>query len=210
MTVTQVTGRKKKDEAKWGIIFGKKTSESPVTITSIKSDGVFGSKDLLPGMVVLEVNGVKVQWGKPTEAAKLLAMTNVGEEATLTVESFTGKVRRNLESDKWGLTLKNSTKASGIYIASINPDGLFGTTELEKGMKIICINGKKCPKDAKDVIKMISKTKDDLEIVAIDCPLPTVREEPKPQLMQTSSEEDEETEPQKKSIIQQYFSCGAI
>ena len=212
MTISIVTGRKETEDSKWGIVFGRKTADSPVTISSIKKDGIFANnKSLAVGMVVVKVNDVNVQWGKPTTAALILAQTKVGDDITLTLEAFTGRVHRGLKNEKWGLTLKNSTKASGIYISMVEDDGLFGTTELKRGMKVIQINGKKCPKEAKDVIEMVSTTGNSLEIKAVNMNR-NIEAEVKPDLLQTSSEEEDEVvvkEPVVRSGFSQFFSCGS-
>mmetsp|Transcript_30030 Transcript_30030/g.72104 ORF Transcript_30030/g.72104 Transcript_30030/m.72104 type:complete len:209 (-) Transcript_30030:135-761(-) len=167
MTVQVISGVRDTVDSKYGISFCRKTTDSPVIIKEVRKEGIFAKHGLVPGMVVKAVNGVEVQWKRPTEAATLLAQTDVGQEVSLTVESFTGTVHRSNKYQKWGLTLKNSTKMSGIYISGIEDDGLFATTELAAGMKVIRINGKRCPREAKDVINMVAQTGDDLELVAI-------------------------------------------
>lgn len=167
MTVTVISGIRDTVESKYGISFSRKTTDSPLIIKEVRKEGIFASRGIFPGMVVKAVNGQEVQWKRPAEAATLLAQSNIGTEVTLTVESFTGTVHRSNKYEKWGLTLKNSTKMSGIFICGIEDDGLFAATELTSGMKVLRINGKRCPREAKDVISMVSQTGDDLEIVAV-------------------------------------------
>lgn len=167
MTVKVITGVRDTFDSKYGISFCRKTAESPIIIKEVRKDGIFARQGLVPGMVVKAVNGEKVQWRRPTEAATLLAQTDIGKEVSVAVESFTGRVHRTKKSQKWGVTLKNSTKMSGIFIAGIESDALFASTELKPGMKVIRINGKRCPREAKDVISMVARTGDDLEIVGV-------------------------------------------
>ena len=167
MSVKVISGIRDTVDSKYGISFCRKTTDSPIIIKEVRKDGIFASHGLVPGMVVKAVNGVDVQWKRPTEAATLLAQSEVGQEVSLTVESFTGTVHRSNKYQKWGLTLKNSTKMSGIYISGIEDDGLFAATELEPGMKVIRINGKRCPREARDVIQMVAQTGDDLELIAV-------------------------------------------
>lgn len=167
MVVKVITGRKETVDSKYGISFCRKTAESPVIIKEVRKEGIFAKQGLVPGMVVKSVNGEKVQWKRPADAATILAQTGLGTEVSVEVEAFTGTVCRTHKSQKWGLTLKNSTKMSGIFISALEDDGLFAATELKPGMKVIRINGKRCPREAKDVISMVAKTGDDLEIVAV-------------------------------------------
>eukprot|EP00980_Cylindrotheca_fusiformis_P009054 scaffold1949_cov119-Cylindrotheca_fusiformis.AAC.8 len=167
MTVDVITAVKGTVDSKYGISFCRKTAESPVMIKEVRKEGIFAQQGLVPGMVVKSVNGEKVQWKRPTDAATILAQTGVGTEVSVAVECFTGSVHRNHKSQKWGLTLKNSTKKSGIFISCIEEDGLFASTELKAGMKVIRINGRKCPRKVQDVISMVARTGDDLEIVAV-------------------------------------------
>jgi membrane-associated protease RseP (regulator of RpoE activity) len=167
MTVKVITGVRDEVNSKYGISFCRKTPESPIIIKEVRKDGIFARQGLVPGMVVKAVNGEKVQWKRPTEAATLLAQTDFGNEVSVAVEAFTGIVHRTHKSQKWGLTLKNSTKMSGIFISGIEDDALFASTELKPGMKVIRINGKRCPREAKHVISMVAKTGDDLVIVAV-------------------------------------------
>jgi S1-C subfamily serine protease len=192
----------REEETKFGISFCRKTKDSPVILKEVRKEGIFANQGLFPGMVVLEINGQPAQWLRPTEAATILAQSKVGENVSITVEAFTGKVHRAAKSEKWGLTLKNSTKISGIFISGIEEDGLFASTELKSGMKVIRINGKRCPREARDVISVVSKTGDDLEIIGVFANPKTEEQrteelrEKEPELVGTSSEEDD-AEPSK-------------
>jgi sulfur carrier protein ThiS len=118
-------------------------------------------------MVVTAVNGRQVRWETPTEAAQLLKNAKIGADITVTVEVFTARLQRKSKSDPWGLSIKKARGQScGVVIWKL--EGKFSSTILERGMRIIQINGKSCPKQAKDAYDLLKKSKYDLEIVAVD------------------------------------------
>jgi hypothetical protein len=165
MTVTRTIVHKQ-DETKFGIIFCRKTGQSPLTIQTILPGGAFYERGLIPGMVVTEVNGKRVQWETPVEAAMLLQNSPVGTDVSVTAETFTAYVHRDSLEQRWGLYLKRPKGSSGVIVGKVSD--LFENTELKEGMKIIEINGEPCPKRLRDTFNLLKESEYDMQITAVD------------------------------------------
>lgn len=165
MTITSATVVKQ-DDTKFGIIFCRRTRQSPLTIQAVLPDGAFYGNGLIPGMVVTAVNGKRVQWETPVDAAMMLQNTQNGTEASVSVETFVAKVNRASTEQRWGLYLKRPKGASGVIIGKISD--LFKSTTLKEGMMIIEINGQPCPKRARDAFHLLKSSQYEMQITAVD------------------------------------------
>jgi hypothetical protein len=154
------------DDTKFGIIFCRKTGQSPLTIQTILPGGAFYERGLVPGMVVTEVNGKRVQWETPVEAAMMLQNSMVGTDISVTAETFTANVHRDSLEQRWGLYLKRHKGSSGVIVGKVSD--LFENTELKEGMKIIEINGEPCPKRTRDAFNLLKESEYDMQITAVD------------------------------------------
>ncbi|KAL3939996.1 MAG: hypothetical protein SGBAC_005370 [Bacillariaceae sp.] len=159
--------------AKYGIAFSRKTSESPLTIRTVRDESPFAGKGLEPGMIVTKVNGEPMTWLGPRDAAKVLQKAEVGANMKVEAASvFTVAAKKPKRKTKCGVWLKNSTKIPGLFISQINGDSIFAGSDLETGMKVIYLNGKPCHDDMDfhEALEVLKKASGKLEIVAIDTP----------------------------------------
>lgn len=157
--------------AKYGIAFSRKNPGAPLTVRTIREDSPFANKGLMPGMIVTQINGEKMTWLGPREAAKILQKAKVG--TTMTVEASTAVIavgHKKKKKVKCGIWLKNSTKTPGVYVSRINDDSIFKKTNLKMGMKVIQINKKPCYDDFnyEEAIDLLKACDGTVEIVAID------------------------------------------
>lgn len=166
MTVLTVSAQVS-EAAKRGITFSREKLGTPVTIGSIEKNGFFSYSALVPGLVVLEVNGVKLTSKSPEEATDILYSSSNGR-VSISAEGFIGKIFKDSIDDTLGIILKESPSSKGVFIAKIKQESKFSKTELKEGMKIVSIDGVPCPPSAIDAVKMMKEKIGRLEIIAIN------------------------------------------
>ena len=166
MTVLTVSAQLSKT-SKPGITFAREEPGTPLTVKSIDKDGFFAYTALVPGLVLLDINGENVTWKSPEDASKAL-MNGSEEKITLTAEGFVGKIVRESLNENLGMILKESPSSKGVFIAKISVDSKFSGTDLEEGMKIISIEGIPCPSSANGATKIMQQKLGRLKVVAIN------------------------------------------
>ncbi|CAJ1935232.1 unnamed protein product [Cylindrotheca closterium] len=139
-------------------------SSSLLTISAVAKDGVFGRSPLVPGVVVLTINGQEATWMDPKDAQNLVKS---GDSISITVEAFIAKIVRKTRLEKLGIVLKESKGEKGLLIAEVAQDSPFANTDLKPGMKIVNINGTRCPNRPKEAIRLMQKIFGTLKVVAV-------------------------------------------
>ena len=129
-------------------------SSSLLTISAVAKDGVFGRSPLVPGMVVLTINGQEATWVDPKDAQSLVKS---GDSISITVEAFIAKIVRKKRTEKLGIVLKEPKGEKGLLIEEIAQESPFANTDLKPGMKIVNINGTRCPNRPKEAIRLMQK-----------------------------------------------------
>ncbi|KAL3938799.1 MAG: hypothetical protein SGBAC_006362 [Bacillariaceae sp.] len=148
-----------------GISFARASkSYSPLTISAVAKDGVFGRSPLVPGMVVLTINGQEATWMHPDDAKSLVKS---GEPISITVEAFIAKIVRKTRLEKLGIVLKESKGEKGLLIEEIWQESPFANTDLKQGMKIVNINGSRCPNRPKEALRLMQKIFGTMKIIAV-------------------------------------------
>ena len=66
-----------------------------------------------------------------------------------------------------GIGLTNSTDGKDILISGIDPRSKFVSTDLKVGMKVLKINGQRCPASVAKAFTLMRETGDSLEIIAL-------------------------------------------
>lgn len=166
--MSTITGTVTKEAAdsKVGISFEKLTDESPVMVKDVKKGGLFAATDILPGLLVLTVNGVDVtDKNCPKHCASLLRDAEAGE-VTLVAKGVVAKGRKATPDGLCGVTMRKVGES--LKVAKINESGIFGSSELVEGLTLASINGTKCPPNPKDAAKLLKEAKKDVTIVAWD------------------------------------------
>mmetsp|Transcript_28244 Transcript_28244/g.68724 ORF Transcript_28244/g.68724 Transcript_28244/m.68724 type:complete len:898 (+) Transcript_28244:121-2814(+) len=164
MTVLAVSGTPS-PSLRPGISFARASkSYSPLTISAVAKDGLFGRSPLVPGVVVLKINDQEATWMHPQDAKKLVKS---GEPISITVEAFIAKIVRKKRLDKLGIVLKESKGEKGLLIEEIGRESPFANTDLKPGMKIVNINGARCPNRPKEAIRLMQKIFGTMKVVAV-------------------------------------------
>jgi hypothetical protein len=162
---------KESKATKYGLLFHRKDSNSPLTIKEIRTTGIFHSSNLESGMHVLEINGVESIWLSPVEGGRLLRHADVGTQLSIkaarprTIKATKGP--KESKDSKWGFAVKNSTTQRGLFIESIAENSPFADTDLRIGNKIIQINGRPCPQQVREAAKMLKASAAKMEITAV-------------------------------------------
>lgn len=181
MTIITATATKASEDSKLGIAFTRAGIESPLVVKLVRDDSLFASSDLKAGMVVGTVQGETMTWTTPKEAADLLRAAPAGE-VTITSEAFVAEITKSEDpSVKLGISLKNSTKAAGIFVSKVSEEGAFAGSELKAGQKVLYINDDACPAGVKDAIALVKEAKGTLKIVAIPTDFTPPEEEVAPE-----------------------------
>lgn len=178
MSIITGTVTKEATDSKVGISFEKLTEESPVMVKDVKKGGLFSATDILPGLLVLTVNGVDVtDKNCPKHCASLLREAEAGE-VTLVTKGIVAKGRKATPDGLCGVTMRKVGES--LKVAKISETGIFASSDLTDGLTIASINGTKCPPEPKEAAKLLKAAKKDVTIVAWD-PEWAVVEEPEPE-----------------------------
>lgn len=180
MTLLSATVTKETKDTKVGIAFTRKGENYPLTIKLIRDGGLFESTELKPGMVVDAINDVSMTWKAPKDAADALRSAEAGADLTITTKVSVGTITKDSKDDKVGISLKNSTTKSGMWISKITPESKFADSELIVGQQVIRINGVDCPLNTKEAIQIVKDAEGELIVVAIDADERVVESEDSP------------------------------
>jgi hypothetical protein len=169
---------KESKDTKYGLLFHRKDSNSPLTIKEIRTTGIFHSSNLESGMHVLEINGVESIWMSPVEGGRLLRHADVGTQLSIkAARPQTIKATKGSKESKWGFTIKSSTTQRGLFVESIAENSPFADTDLRIGMKIIQINGRPCPQQIREASKMLKASASKMEITTVQLEILEARDE---------------------------------
>ena len=143
----------------YGVTFERKYVDSPLYIKSVAKDGPFPTSSLLPGMIVLAINGRHVEWESPATALQELNSIRSGY-ARLTVEAVVASVDIKAEPISIGVK-ESSSSPSPFYkvvgggggggekkvrITKVPPKSIANTTiDLQVGMEVLVLDGNLCP-----------------------------------------------------------------
>jgi len=166
MTILTAVAEKPTAESKLGIAFSRANAESPLVIKMIREDGLFATTDLKAGMLVDSVMGIPMMFATPKSAADTLRLADAGQVEVKVLVNI-GEVTKTSPKQKLGISMKNSTTKSGIFISNIGVDGLFAETELKEGDKVLYINDIPCPETTKDAIALVKGASSILKIIAV-------------------------------------------
>jgi hypothetical protein len=169
---------KESKATKYGLLFHRKDSNSPLTIQEIRTTGIFHSSNLESGMHVLEINGIESIWLSPVEGGRLLRHAEVGTQLSIkAARPRTIKATKGSKESKWGFVIKNSTAQPGLFVGSIAENSPFADTDLRIGMKIIQINGRPCPQQVREASKMLKASAAKMEITVVQLDTLEARDE---------------------------------
>jgi hypothetical protein len=134
-----------------GIAFSQETPDAPLTIKYIYKGGLFDSTDLVPGLQVVRINNIIVSSKSAEEAAKL--MKRLRGVVSVTAEGVRASVEKPAKDSKVGISLSDE---NGVVIISvINPFGIFASSGLRVGQRVVSINGYVCPPSAASAVKIV-------------------------------------------------------
>ncbi|KAL3935410.1 MAG: hypothetical protein SGBAC_009071 [Bacillariaceae sp.] len=162
-----VVAHKEQQGCHIGILFARQTPTSPLIIHRVGKNGIFSSSDLLPGMVVREINRRPMSFGVGPEEAFLELKGSLPGEVSILAEGLVCTVQRLQRKLKIGLKLKE-TQHGKVIISKITNKSIFKDTELQPGMTIQSINGQLCPSTIKAARFIMKETIGSIQIVAID------------------------------------------
>mmetsp|Transcript_31124 Transcript_31124/g.51400 ORF Transcript_31124/g.51400 Transcript_31124/m.51400 type:complete len:234 (+) Transcript_31124:102-803(+) len=179
MSIITGTVYKQEADSKVGISFSRRTKDAPLTVASVRDGGLFSSTSIVPGLLVLTVDGVDVTGKSPKEAAGLLGEAGVGEVTVVTTGIVATATKRKPDA-LCGVVMKQKGDSPILTVSRLTDESLFASSDLVPGLVIAAINGIKTPPTAKDAAKLLKDAKDDVSIVAWD-PAWAVVPEPEPE-----------------------------
>lgn len=148
-----------------GIVFGRKDQDSPLYIKEVRKDGPFPSSTLLPGMLVLAVNGRFMAWKSPDAALQELKSLQSGY-AVLTVESVVASV--NMKIEPIGFDVRDSYGERCVCIDSLPPKSISrDTSDLRVGMQVLVLHNQICPLSLEELYSSL-EVENKLRLVAVD------------------------------------------
>lgn len=193
MSIITGTVTKEQVDSKVGISFSNITEESPLMVSVVKEGGLFSSTDIIPGLLVLTVNGVDVTDKSHKEAAGLLREAEAGD-VTVVAKGVVAKATKATPDGLCGLVIKKFGESPILTVSKINEDGIFGSSELTAGLVIAAINGVKCPPHPKEAAKLLKEAKEDVTVVAWDPVWAVVEPEPEDAPMEEEEKSTKEEE----------------
>lgn len=162
-----VVAQKHQKDCHIGMLFAKKTPTSPLIVQRVGGKGIFSSSDLLPGMVIREINRRPMAFGVGPEDAFLELRSAPPGEVSVLAEGLVCTVQRLMRKQKIGLKLKEDESGS-VIVTKITNKSVFKDSNLQPGMTLQSINGQLCPLSAKAAKYIMKETIGTLQIVAID------------------------------------------
>ena len=162
MIVTESVTKASKD-SKVGIAFTQ-SKKTPLIIKVIKEDGLFAASSIREGMYVLEVNG-QIVHGKSADESISILRDAEGECTVTAIAGLGASAVKQTKESKIGIKLGQKQDMKDILITHINEDGLFGTSKLKVGQKVLAINGQTCPNDVKQAIDILRQASGRISIV---------------------------------------------
>jgi C-terminal processing protease CtpA/Prc len=162
MTVIKAVATKEAADTTVGISIAE--YQGQLFITKIKPDSLFAGSELQTSMEVLTINGVSMAGKEPSEATAIIRDT-VGEITILASKIVAANDYviaagiKEAEDSPVGLSIGGpESGATALKITKVKPDGLFGSSDLKAGMRLISINNigmkGRSPNDALVVLKM--------------------------------------------------------
>jgi predicted metalloprotease with PDZ domain len=159
---------KETQDSKVGIAFSRESEfgPTPLCVSLVREGGLFADTDIVPGLLVLQVNGIDVTSFTAKEAADLLRTVEAGGVCTVQARGVVANVTKASAESSCGLSLQK--QVGGIMITKLVPDGLFSATDLQVGLKVAWINGQKCPASTLESIALLKAAPSALTVVAWD------------------------------------------
>jgi len=135
-------------------------------ITAISDEGLFAGSDLKVGMRIVSINKQPCEGLAMQEVVELCKGPE--EELTIMAEDpgfISAEVTKESADTKCGISLRNID--GKLIIATINPEGLFASTDLTPGLKVLRINNKEMKdKSVQQALKIIKKAVGPVSILA--------------------------------------------
>lgn len=172
MKIRRVTvERKAKADPNLGLILSKRTGSPQIAIKSISPNGLFCDTDLVPGLILLEINGSNVLHASIKDAVERFRIPS--SNVTILVGGQVVQIEKECKNQKVGISLRKpritNSGCSGIFIQQITNESLI-EKGLKVGQRVTSINGTTCPSTAIKAIQMIQDTVGTLEVVVVDDP----------------------------------------
>ncbi len=136
-----------------------------ICIGRIDEMGLFGTSGLVPGHIILFINGIRCP-ENVKKAMDLLSWPDEGDVG-IVVATTIARVEMNASNTLLGLSI-GWNRTQGVILHSIDSLGLFGSTSLREQQTVLTINRRPCPTEVKAAVLMLQETKGSLEIVAVD------------------------------------------
>ena len=126
-----------------------KVLKNKVTIESVKAESIFGETELAKGQEILSINGTAVRGMSRDQFRELLTGLPAGTIRLVVSDAFKAIIAKGgvvtisaeKESDDTKLGFTYKVLRDTITIETVKQDGIFGSTELQAGQKILRING---------------------------------------------------------------------
>jgi C-terminal processing protease CtpA/Prc len=145
--VLAVEANKETETTKLGFTY--KVLKNKVTVESVKPESIFGGTELSKGQEILSINGNAVRGMSRDQFREVLSGLSSGTVRLIVSDPFMAIVAKGgvltisaekvSDDTKLGFTYK--VLRDNITIENVKEEGIFGSTELAPGQKIIRING---------------------------------------------------------------------
>lgn len=190
--VSKITGTVHKEdvETKMGIAFAQMKDSNVMTIKYIREGGLFAATDLVPGLQVVSIAEKSVSGISVKEAADLLRNAPAGADVSVVAKGILGKVEKETKDTKCGISLLRDAETDNIMVTSMAEGGLFSSTDIKVGQKVIAINGQECPKSTKEAIKLIREAEGTVSVVTVSLEEEEEEEAPKEEEEPVAAEEE--------------------
>lgn len=139
------------------------SKQGRLAIARVDDKGLFANKGIFEGHVVVAINGKQID--AAFEARQIL-QDCIGELTVVVAHSAETAEKENTDAFI-GLSL-GLDSSEGVIIEGIESNGLFSSTRLLAGQKLVSINNHACPPSVPEAIAMLKQAEGSLQIVARD------------------------------------------
>eukprot|EP00980_Cylindrotheca_fusiformis_P031305 scaffold26140_cov147-Cylindrotheca_fusiformis.AAC.1 len=149
---------------------------------------------LYVGQTILSVNGERCRSAKRATQQ----ITDAPRTVTIVVTNTAITAVKEARNTKIGLTMKSSSKPRGVFVESVNPNGIFRGSNLRKGQHVVGINGKECLSSGREAMQFLKSSTGTVTIVVGDRGL-----QPKPQREEIKQRHQQQEVPRRAVTPQQ-------
>lgn len=167
METLKVSINKESQESKLGLSFYKIPGTYDVILESVDNDSPFADSKLVPGASISKVNNANVSTMTAAQVETLVKAAPAGT-LSLTYSAIVAEATKETAESKVGISIQKNPSLGYVRIYAVSETGLFANKGLKVGQRVTAINGKLCPEDGMEAVKIVKESSGVISITAIE------------------------------------------